>query len=841
MHFGRKIKRVLWIIAGTIVLAVSAAVYFTIRYQDEIIRLFIAEANKHILTPVDVKNVEFSMFRQFPDVTISLRDVEMDEGFKGSKRKLLRAGSLRFTFSLWDILHKRYSVQDIRVEKGAVLVRYDAEGNPNYKVLSGRSGNKQTFFNLENIVLKDVQLHYEHNKTGLMIDAFTPLSKLKIRGADNRLYFDLSGQLNTGYIKVKGKSYLKNKHVQFNTKIEYLQGEKITQFENGELDIDGALFSVTGDVKSSEKTLHLVIKGRNTTFNTLLSLLPEEYAKPYRRYKTRGKVYFNALLDGRYDLNHGLNVDVSFGSANASFYHPKFKKGLEKVRFEGKFLNGQKNRSKTFELRLDDFSCRLDGRHVTGNLLIRNFDDYYLKFNVKGLIDVQSLLDIFPNKVVRSAYGRMNMDLRGEGRLSDLNDPKKRNQFNTDGEVDLQNVSFILYGERLPFNAFNGSFIFNKNDLAISDFTGKVGSSDFKLNGFFKYITNWLFAKNQKISIDADLYSDFLDFDELLKSNFASRDTTRQQDKKYQFRISPDLKIRFNCIISKVRFRRFTGRDIRGNLSINDRIATFNDIRFRSIGGTARLSGSVSNKDDNRVEVITDVDLNGISIDSLFYMFNNFNQNWIVDRNLRGQITASLNTYLRFNRYMKLNTRSLIADIHAIVNNGELVEFEPAQRLSTFIESETLSHLKFSSMQNDIRIADETIFIPEMDVRTNVSDITISGTHTFDQRIDYHLAVPLMLFLNEGRKKRFAEDAVDGGKLLLSIKGTTSDYKVSYDTRALAKSIKNEISNEGKEWRDILHKKGSVDTTQKAEPILEEEEYFDFDEEEDKDGGGYLP
>jgi hypothetical protein len=95
-----------------------------------------------------------------------------------------------------------------------------------------------------------------------------------------------------------------------------------------------------------------------------------------------------------------------------------------------------------------------------------------------------------------------------------------------------------------------------------------------------------------------------------------------------------------------------------------------------------------------------------------------------------------------------------------------------------------------------------------------------------------------MLFLNEGRKKRFAEDAVDGGKLLLSIKGTTSDYKVSYDTRALAKSIKNEISNEGKEWRDILHKKGSVDSIQKAEPVLEEEEYFDFDEDDEDDGGG---
>ncbi len=838
----KKIKRILWIIAAVAALAVSGVVYFTVRYQDEIIRLFIAEANKHILTPVDVKKVEFSMFRQFPDITISLKDVEMAESFADSKRQLLRAGSLRFTFSLWDVLHKRYRVQDIRLEKGAVLIRYDAEGNPNYKILSEGGKNGRTFFDLENIVLEDVQLHYEHDKTGLMIDAFTPSLKLKIRGSDKQLDFDLNGQLNTGYVKVKGKSYFRKKSVKIDTRILYLTGEKRTLFENGNLNIDGAQFSVTGDVKTPERTLRLDIKGRNTTFNTLLSLLPEEYARPYRRYRTRGKVYFNALLDGRYDLNHGLNLDVSFGSENASFYHPEFKKGLEEVCFKGRFLNGREHRLKTFELRLDDFSCKLDGRVVTGKLLLSDFNDYYLKFDVKGLIDVQSLLDIFPNEVVRSAYGRMNIDLRGKGRLSDLNIPKRRNRFNTEGEVDLQNVSFVLYGERLPFNAFTGSFIFNKSDLAISNFTGRVGSSDFELNGFFKYVTGWLFSKNRRISIDADLHSEFLDFDELLMSNFASRDTTRHNDKKYQFRISPDLGIRFNCMVSKVKFRRFTGRDIRGDLIINDRIATFNDVRFRSAGGTVRLSGSVSNKDDNRVEVVTDVDLDGIAIDSLFYIFNNFSQTWIIDRNLRGQITAGLNAYLRFSKYMKLDTRSLIADIHATVNNGQLIEFEPAQRLSAFIESETLSHLKFSKMENDIRIADQKVFIPEMDIRTNVSDITISGTHTFDQRIDYHLAVPLMLFLNEGRKKRFAEDAVDGGKLLLVVNGTTSDYKVSYDTKAFTRSIKNEISNEGKEWRELLHGKGGKDTLKNAEPVPEEEEYFDFDEAEKKDGGGgYLP
>jgi len=816
----------------------AASVVFTIRYQDEIVSLFIREANKQIQTPVDVKQVNFSLFRQFPDVTISLRDVVVDESYGGSDSKLLRAESVRFTFSLWDIIHKRYQVRNIQVEKADLFIRYNSEGEPNFRILSKRENSKGTFFSLENIRLKDVNVHYEHATSEVMIDLYTPLSRARIKGQAGQLAFDLTGKLLTEHVKVQDKFYFREKHISYDTRIIYQSGTKATTIENGELTIDNAPFTVVGDVKSAEKTLNLKITGRNTTFNSLLSLLPSDYAKPYKQYKSRGKVFFVAAVDGHYDLAHGLNVDVSFGSNNASFYHPGFKKGFEEVHFNGRFLNGADNRARTFELRIDGFSCKLDDRPVAGNLLVRNFDDYYLKFDLKGLVDVHTLLDIFPNKQIRSAYGRVNVDLHGTGRLSDLNNPKRRSRFNADGEIELQNLSFILNGERLPFNSFNGSFMFNKNDLAISNFTGKIGSSDFKLNGFFKRITSWLFSRNQKISIEADLHSEFLDFDELLKSNFASRDTTNRKDKLYNFRISPDLQLKFNCLVSRVKFRRFTGRDIRGDMSINNRIATFDHIRLHSIGGLAVLSGSVSNKDDNRVELIADAEIEGIAIDSIFYVFNNFNQNWIVDRNLRGRITANVNTYLRFNRFLELDTRSMIADIHATVDEGELIDFEPAQHLSTFIDEETLSHLKFSKMQNDIRIADRTVYIPEMDIHTNISDISISGSHTFDQQIDYHISVPLMLLLNSGKKKRFAEDAIDGGNLLLKISGTASDYKVAYDTKAFVNEIGSEITNEGAEWKEILKNKGVKEPDQKAEPALEEEEYFDFDEDDDKDGGG---
>ena len=469
----------------------------------------------------------------------------------------------------------------------------------------------------------------------------------------------------------------------------------------------------------------------------------------------------------------------------------------------------------------------LDGQKIKGVLTLKNFNDYTISSKIQGLVDMNVLMDIFPSKQIKAAYGKLNLDLTCSGKISDLNAADTRKNFRTDGEVALQNVSFILHGERLPFNRFNGSFLFKNNDLAISDFTGQVGHSDFRLNGFFKNMVAYMLANKKQLVMQADLQSDFIDLDELLRSNFASVDTAHSNGQKYTFHISPDVNIDFNCHVNRLKIKRFDGRKILGHLEVKNRIAVFDNIRFLSMGGQVNLSGSVTNRQNNIVEILTEASLNHIDIDSLFYVFGNFRQTWLVSSNLKGQIFADLNTYLRLDEHLKLDTRSILSDINTRINNGELIDFEPMQKLSKFVEEKSLAHLRFSEMQNQIRIKDRTIYLPKMDIRSNVSAITVSGTHTFDQHIDYHLAIPLQSFINIGRKTEFSPQAQDRGNLLLKVTGTTSDYKVAYDTKAFTENIKKDIADEGKEWKDIFEGK-KKEEQKKVE--LEDDEYFDFDQ-----------
>jgi len=136
--------------------------------------------------------------------------------------------------------------------------------------------------------------------------------------------------------------------------------------------------------------------------------------------------------------------------------------------------------------------------------------------------------------------------------------------------------------------------------------------------------------------------------------------------------------------------------------------------------------------------------------------------------------------------------------------------------------------MRFSQMTNEIRIEDRKIYLPEMEIRSNVSNILINGTHTFDKDIDYHLSVPLKSFIRISKKKGFTQSARNGMNLLLKITGNTADYAISYDTQALKEKFISNFSDEGDDWKKIKNKEPLKD---QPTPVPEEE-YFDFDEDD---------
>lgn len=269
--------------AAGLVVALGMALALVYAYQDKIIELFVAEANKHIKTKVDVRQISLSLFDKFPQVAVTLDEVNVHEGLPESEESLARADKLYFTFSLWDVLRGEYSVKQFYMEQGEVYVKVLPNGTVNYQVLatdSSTSESSEFSFDLEEINLSEVTVHYidQQLKQTYEVDAHQLAAALAI--SPETVDIEANGQATIHTIKLGTGEYFKGKRVNLATALRINRQAQTITLQPSVVEVEKAAYEVAGAIAYGEGTeLDLKLNGKNTDVQSLLSLLPQHMAQ----------------------------------------------------------------------------------------------------------------------------------------------------------------------------------------------------------------------------------------------------------------------------------------------------------------------------------------------------------------------------------------------------------------------------------------------------------------------------------------------------------------------------------------------------------------------------------
>jgi len=797
-------------------------------YQDKIIQHFVREANKSLNTPIEVKKIYVSVFDDFPTISIFLKDVYIEDSHPG-KYPLMEAVSISFSLNIIELIKGNYIISGLQLNEASINLRINEKGEGNYNIIkkTEEETSGSLSFDLNNVRLKDVTVLYKSISSKQEHLFETAKMQASIKYKNNQYEIVGKGDLLSKYIKVNNSSFLVNKLFDVNALVTYDDLEKIVYISPSSLSTPQAKFEVYGDYRfKDEQLIVLHTEGKNTNIQTLLTLMPENVAERFEQYQSTGLVYFDLKLSGEISESKSPELIINFGLENAGIFNAQFKSKIENANLEGVFKSKSIGDLKNAELELKNINGKLNGNPYQASFYLKNFEDPFIKLAFKGIIDGPSIRGFYDMPDVKSFTGKLTTDISFEGRTALLKSRSTAQQVSTKGKIEMDNVGIETNQIGLPFEALNGTLQFNKNDLALSNVSGRFGNSDFIINGFFKNFITFLLFENQNVGIEADLKSNFIDINQLLSS---SKNLIGNQQ-NYHFSIPGNIILNFNCDVKSIKFRRFHGRNVKGDLLVRDRIAESKHIRLISMGGPINLSGIVDARKQKAIDVISTFDVKNIHLDSIFYVFENFSQTWLQDRHLKGLVTAEVNTEMTFNDELTLFQNTLVSDINATIKNGELNNFEPMQQLSKYLDGDNLNRLRFAELKNEIHIENRVIYLPQMQVGSNVSDIKISGTHTFDQVIDYRIVAPLRNKKKLDPDEAFGAIEDDGsGRAMLHMKiiGTTDNYTVSLDTDAVKKKIASDIKKEFKELRDAFKLKGNK---KKKELEVEVDDFFDWEE-----------
>lgn len=818
------LKRFFYFASLLLIIIVGAGILTTTLYKDELINHFIREANKSLQTPVNVGKIEISSLKNFPDFTVTFQDVTVQESIPNSSSSVLRAQFLSLTINPFDFYRGNYQIKNIILENGALHLKVLEDGTNNYTVFKKsekKSADKSLA--LKGIRLKNVKFDYLSEPSDIQISSTfeTCFADLTLENTTYSIQSD--GKAHVSTITNKGLPLLEDKMIGFNTDLVYNDLKKHLIIEPSKLSIKNSAFTTSGTYDFLETpTINIGLEGENTNIQTLLSILPDSFSDPLLKYRSDGSVYFNLRLQGTFEKSKSPGLEIRFGLENSEVQYPETGTTITGANAEGTFTMTDISNSATAAVYLKNVKGELNNHTFDGELSYINFKDPRVDLTFSGNLEMNSVLSLAPSKLINSAKGEITADIQFSGRLNDLKKKATATRVNATGEIVFNTVDLNIDQLKLPFTGLEGNFLFNKNELAMTDFSGKLGNSDFRLNGYFKNIVAYLLFENEPIGIDADLKSDFIDLDELLTTQDASDET------QYAFSISPDLILKFNCDVDHLQFRRFKPKNIKGDLKIKNKIAFAERLSFQAAGGDAVLSGMADASNDKVIRLTTAFSLNKIMLDSAFYVFENFNQDFLEDRHLKGQLIADVDTEMAFDNHLNLFSETLKANISTSIIGGELNNFEPMQQLARYVDAKELNHLVFSELRNDIHIEDKTIYLPLMEVKSNITSLQISGTHTFDQKIDYRIITPLRNRNNIDPDASFGaveEDRSGQSMLYLKIVGTTSNYDVLYDKEAVKQKIISDLKKEVNELKEAFKNKGKKSTTIQ----LKEDDYFDWD------------
>ncbi len=821
----KQLKKVLFYLLIALLVIIASLLVSVFLFKDRIIHQFVNEANKSLNTPVKIGRIDISVFDDFPNLAIVFTDVYIEDSHPGNY-PLLTAEQISFNLNPIEVWKGNYSIRGLSVSGSETNLKINAAGKNNFTIIKETkgTGRGKVQFDLRQVQLSKTLVNYDDRQANQhhIISSENLIASILITG--DLYQIEAVGDAVTQQIGINNSVFLTNKSFFIDTKLDYDDDNKSVLIKPSSLKVNDSEFTISGNYHFKEKNLvDLKAEGKDTDIQTLLSLMPEETTEKLKQYRSDGDVFFNLSLKGEISEQKSPFISIAFGCANTTLYHPDYKTQIKHANLKGSFASSSISDFSNAELFLSDVNGELNDHVFNANLSIRKFKDPFVTFDFKGDLDAASIFNFYPIADVTGLEGFLSADISFEGQTSMLNKKATVQRVKTNGAIVMSNLNFAYGKQQIKFKDINGTLQFNNHDLALSNVTGYFENSDFHLNGFFKNIITFLLFENQPIGIETDLKSDFLDLDQLFSIAFGV-----EQSENYRFNISPDVQLNFNCDVNEMKYKRFKPSQIKGDLLVKNQVAVSRNISMKAMGGSLTLNGIVDAKNPKAIDVVSSFKLNGLYVDSLFYVFENFYQDFIQDKHLKGQAYADVELEMVLNEKLNLIPPTLVADISATIKNGELNNFEPLKKLNKYIDDESLNKLRFADLKNEIHIENKTIYIPQMDIKSNASDIRISGTHTFDQHIDYRVVVPLRSKKKIDQDEAFGAIEDDGSgnpKIFLKITGTTDNYEVGLDKDAVKKKIVSDLKKEVQELKDAFKQKG---IKKKKELELSTEE-FDWD------------
>ncbi|MEL6719582.1 MAG: AsmA family protein, partial [Bacteroidota bacterium] len=750
------LRRFLLIIGIFLVVLLGGLAIVVSFFEDQVGQKVVQSINKGLTSELKIEEVDLTLFRSFPNASVNLRNTILKDT---NGENLLTSENVSFRFKLLSLLSTSIKVSSVVVENGALHIRYDRRGNPNYDVFvegetSDSSSESDLAISLKEARLSNIELLYEDEVTKQ--EAVVLVEDAVFSGEFSSDQFSMSSQatMQSKHVDMNEEQFLIDKNLRYDAEVLVNLEEGLYEMQKVIVGVEDNEFSIDGRMTTASDftDFHLVAKNEEGDLGGVLQLLPDSYAQYLGDFTSRGQFYFDALIDGKLSKNENPTLDVKFGLEEARISSPKLEYPFKDVSFDATFNNGSRKNNATSRFEMPRLKGYFNNELIEIKLNADNFDDPNIDFALDGTLPLEAIYGLFGNENIEGGSGEIEIQgLEVRGKLSDMESSSGIANVETSGTIQFDDARLKFAEDKITID--RGDLLLEGNSLVMKEVKIEGAGSEIYLDGSCYNLLPVVFAdslnsKRAELQFEANLNAPELDIDRLIALTVSPVEEGEVSEEVYDSiqvkevqdreQFTQFLKGSFNANIESFNYGKIDGKDFVGRLQFEENeMSIFGNTK--AMEGSFDLAGTMYFENEPRLKAkLKCRDVDG---EKFFSQTENFGQDILTDKNIRGDMNANMVIYAYWDEQMNFSYEKLRVLAGIGIEEGELIDFELFTYFSSFVKMKDLQHVRFNDMQNWLEIRDQKIFIPVMFIQSNAINLTLNGEYTFDYAFDFNIKV----------------------------------------------------------------------------------------------------
>lgn len=796
-------KKGLKITAITVGVIIILMFLLPFAFQGKIADIVKTEGNKMLNAQFDFKKLNISLFRNFPQASVTLEDFWLKGAGEFANDTLVQAGEVTAAINLFSLFgDSGYDISKIFIEDTKLHAIVLPDGQVNWDIMkpdttateeaSAAEEEQSSPFKvkLQRFVIKNMNLIYDDQQGKMYADIrdFSAICTGDLGSEHTTL--KLEAETKSLTYKMNGIPFLANANIAAKMDVDAdLANNKYTLKDNT-IRLNAIQAGIDGWVALKDPAIDMDLK-LNTNdigFKEILSLIPAIYATEFSSLKTDGTATLIATAKGTLQGDTVPAFNIGMQVKNAMFRYPALPAGVDQINISANVQNPGGDIDLT-TVDINPFSFRLAGNPFSMTADVKTpVSDPDFKAEAKGILNLGMIKQVYPLEDME-LNGTIDADMQMSGRLSYI-EKEQYERMQASGTIGLTDMKLKM--KDMPDVEIKKSlFTFTPKYLQLSETTVNIGKNDItadsKFENYIGYVLKGTTLKGT-LNINSNYFNlnDFMaaSTDEAATSAAAADSVTTATE---IIEVPRNIDFQMDANMKQVLFDKMSFNNMNGKLIVKDGKVDMKNLSMNTMGGNVVMNGYYSTADVKKPELKAGFKLANIGFAQAYKELDMVQKMAPIFENLKGNFSGNINVLTDLDAAMSPVLETMQGDGSLSTRDLSLSGVKAIDQIADAVKQPSLKDMKVKDMTLDFTIKDGRVETKPFDIKMGDYNLNLSGSTGLDQTIDYSGKVKLPASAGNISKQMTLD---------LKIGGSFTSPKVSVDTKSMANQAVEAVADE---------------------------------------------